>query len=159
MAFVNQMMPQNYNSQIMYWNPTLIEQNSLQLQLQHVALRNRGIQQQQMNSGRRQKLRQIQNHKAKYNNFPNVEPASGMERLDSNKSGEKTPSSLLPLSLESLKLSRGKTNSPTRNSSKQSEKSETSKVETTMPSRYTIQTDLVENSAISRWALNWLLSR
>ena len=43
MAFMNQYVPQNINPQLMYWNPTLLNNNNLQLQLQNIGLRNDAV--------------------------------------------------------------------------------------------------------------------
>lgn len=139
---MNQYAPPNINPQVMYWNPTVMNNNSLQLQLQHIGLRNNPANRHNPAPNRRPKNRPISSQKGKYP-LPNIEPLSGYINRQQvpcmmpqqPHQPERTPSSLLPLSLESMRLSH-KTDSSKEGSAN------SSKIETAMLSRYTVRSDL-----------------
>ena len=63
MAYVNQCIPSNLNPQFVYWNPTILSNNQLQLQLQQFGLRNSAGSQRQSQAKKNNQTRQIQSQK------------------------------------------------------------------------------------------------
>ena len=63
MAYVNQCIPSNLNPQFVYWNPTILSNNQLQLQLQQFGLRNSAASQRQSQAKKNNQTRQIQSQK------------------------------------------------------------------------------------------------